>query len=795
MSRDHFKRDLEPYVCISEECGSNLQYFVSLRDWQHHMNSHHTLDWIEEIHRPATWFCEIGDHDYQDFATELELRNHLQAAHSDRFNSDQHDAVVEWNVVYISRGHGTCPLCGTDVAHLLQNTSQPDPPSPLTKPQLLAKPFSSSEKPAKQLRFETPADPVNSDEEDYHEASDSRIDASDAGEPIAEDEQWRTNQIRLSIHIASHLKSLAFTSLRYFNDGNHDPASQESKRAASGDAGEKLSSEERYEDHCFELDQLDPTSFQDIPRDQLNDEEGVPPPSSATTAVWAAIRTERESYFAPLHSQDHTGIEPMLLEGKNNPLDLEEIFGTPLSEDSPDKHETLLVQQWVLLARRLLSPEELYFAMAAGVNPDTLGIWDSSNITPEVIRWRINYCSRGLIGVHKGPPETVQFIHESDNDLLRLRRLQTLDRVLERNPIGISHDRLKSCCMSYLMMETLQLPRGGLVAQDLASSYPFLQYASTYVFEHAEEAQARGIEQKAFLRLLQGRHGVFERVRLFHNSFEKDAGSGCGPGVSLLYVVSVHGYDRLVHILLCNGADVNGLGGEYGNALQAASVGGHEKVVRLLLDKGADINMRGGKYLNALQAASVNGHKQVVKLLLATGNVAVESKNEYGQTPLSWAARLGQEAVVKRLLATGNVDVESKDIFRRTPLSWAAEGGNEVVVKLLLAAGNVDVDSNDELGRTPLSWATRGGHEDVVKLLLAMGNVDVESKDEDGHTPLSWAARVGNEAIVKLLLATGKVHVESKDEYGQTPLSWAARGGHKAVVKLLQSPYLQYEAF
>ncbi|OQV08763.1 Protein kinase domain-containing protein [Cladophialophora immunda] len=63
--KDHFKRDLEPYVCISEECSSNLQYFVSLRDWRHHMNSQHTLDWIEEIHRPATWFCETGDHDYQ----------------------------------------------------------------------------------------------------------------------------------------------------------------------------------------------------------------------------------------------------------------------------------------------------------------------------------------------------------------------------------------------------------------------------------------------------------------------------------------------------------------------------------------------------------------------------------------------------------------------------------------------------------------------------------------------------------------------------------------------------------
>jgi len=38
-----------------------------------------------------------------------------------------------------------------------------------------------------------------------------------------------------------------------------------------------------------------------------------------------------------------------------------------------------------------------------------------------------------------------------------------------------------------------------------------------------------------------------------------------------------------------------------------------------------------------------------VKLLLDTGKVEVDSKDIYGQTPLSWAAQYGHEAVVKLL--------------------------------------------------------------------------------------------------------------------------------------------------
>ena len=188
-----------------------------------------------------------------------------------------------------------------------------------------------------------------------------------------------------------------------------------------------------------------------------------------------------------------------------------------------------------------------------------------------------------------------------------------------------------------------------------------------------------------------------------------------------------------------------------------------------------------------LMVGSYFGLEAVVKLLLAKDGVDPDPNDNWGRTPLSWAAENGHEAVVKLLLAKDGVDPDPNDNRGRTPLSWAAGNGHEAVVKLLLAKDEVDPDSKDDVyGQTPLSWAAGDGHEAVVKLLLAKDGVDLDSKDERyGRTPLSWAAGNGHEAVVKLLLAKDGVDPDPKDKRGQTPLWRAAENGHEAVVKLL----------
>ena len=90
-----------------------------------------------------------------------------------------------------------------------------------------------------------------------------------------------------------------------------------------------------------------------------------------------------------------------------------------------------------------------------------------------------------------------------------------------------------------------------------------------------------------------------------------------------------------------------------------------------------------------------------------TQNTARKFRGE--MTGLHLTAYFGVEAVVKLLLDTGKVDVDSKDEYGRTPLWIAAENGHEAVVKLLLDTGKVDADSKDNNGQTPLLIADKEG--------------------------------------------------------------------------------------
>jgi ankyrin repeat protein len=105
--------------------------------------------------------------------------------------------------------------------------------------------------------------------------------------------------------------------------------------------------------------------------------------------------------------------------------------------------------------------------------------------------------------------------------------------------------------------------------------------------------------------------------------------------------------------------------------------------------------------MTGLHLAAYFGIREGANTLIGCGR-SVYLKDNYGQTPLSWAAKNGRDAGLMLLLQKG-AELETKDNeYSRTPLSSAAENGRKAVVKLLENGAELETEDN-AYGRTPLS--------------------------------------------------------------------------------------------
>ncbi|KAI9764474.1 MAG: hypothetical protein M1840_008400 [Geoglossum simile] len=499
--------------------------------------------------------------------------------------------------------------------------------------------------------------------------------------------------------------------------------------------------------------------------------------------------------------------------------DLHELFRDILTRDSHNRDELVQCVQWILFARQPLSPEQLYFAILSGVEPEALSRWDSNETPMDAIERFILSSSKGLAEITKSKSPKAQFIHESVKDfLIKENGLANIWPDLGSNFQGQSHERIKQCCLNYMgpaISVDLDFSKSHLkacekkaiaVRKSTAVAFPLLGYAVRNVLYHADVAEGGGIGQANFIQ----KFPLADWIKI-DNLLERHEVRRHTEKVSLLYILAEGNMSNLIRGHSSTLSYLKVENERYGPPLFAALATKSGEAVQALVEAHTETQSLGSwlhefhnqhyqdnrsqhrfgrdfifsKKRTVLSYLAELGDEVIFAVALKTSKADINSKDNDGRTTLWWAIEKGHEAVVKLLLKTGKVDVNSKDKDGRTPLWWAATKGQEAVAKLLLETGKVDVNSKDKNGQTLLLWAAVNWNEAVVKLLLEIGRVDVDSKDIDGRTPLLWAAGSRNEAVVKLLLETGKVDVNSKDKDGQTPLSWAAKNGCEAVVKLL----------
>ena len=148
----------------------------------------------------------------------------------------------------------------------------------------------------------------------------------------------------------------------------------------------------------------------------------------------------------------------------------------------------------------------------------------------------------------------------------------------------------------------------------------------------------------------------------------------------------------------------------------------------------------------------------LVKILLQAG---ADGKDK--DLPLVWAVQ-AKKTDIARLLLDHGAGFELKD-YGETPLTVAARSGNASAVELFIERGT-NIEPKDKDGRSPLS---RAESAEVARLLINAG-ANVNSKDRNGRSPLSWTTRL---ETIQILLDNG-AELEAEDNRGLIALSWAA---------------------
>lgn len=168
-------------------------------------------------------------------------------------------------------------------------------------------------------------------------------------------------------------------------------------------------------------------------------------------------------------------------------------------------------------------------------------------------------------------------------------------------------------------------------------------------------------------------------------------------------VPSILRCERIVQLLVGQGATLSNSGRPFGPPLHLACFIGNQSMVQVLIRNGAQINEAGGFFEKAIFAAVQGGHPDVIRLLLDHDPRTNQTHSEHA-TPLHLACANGHAACVRSLLEYG-ANATALDSENRTPLTVALHtqspsktpGLNEetVVEALVRTARNLRICDDD----------------------------------------------------------------------------------------------------
>ncbi|MPC52847.1 Transient receptor potential channel pyrexia [Portunus trituberculatus] len=188
--------------------------------------------------------------------------------------------------------------------------------------------------------------------------------------------------------------------------------------------------------------------------------------------------------------------------------------------------------------------------------------------------------------------------------------------------------------------------------------------------------------------------------------------------------------------------------GDFFSAIETQSMKQLQKCMQKEPEK---INGHGGPFfITPLHFAAEVGWLEGARELLAR-EASVCARNQYGQTPLHYAATAKHEPITALMLTstTSFKALNLRDMRGMSPLHEAAASGCLPVVKILLEHDAV-VTCLDNQGESPLHKAAKAGAFSVMVALMEAG-ADLQEKDLRGMCAMRWLIFSADNGLQRLL--------------------------------------------
>ena len=227
------------------------------------------------------------------------------------------------------------------------------------------------------------------------------------------------------------------------------------------------------------------------------------------------------------------------------------------------------------------------------------------------------------------------------------------------------------------------------------------------------------------------------------------------------------------------------------NLLHIACIKSIEKLVMHIIEKNEElVNSQNDNGETPLTFACRNKHWMIISCLMSTGNINLTTEIDNAQLILHFLCSHGKIGILKNCKIT-NTDLKLRNVFGDTILHSACSSGSVETVRYILSiAKNVCLDlimSNNKKVETPLSKTYSNKNWKIMEALLSVGKVDPMALVANGNHLLHVLCENKKNSLINLLDLESIVNVNINNGQGENVLHIACRVGNLEMIKLLLS--------